>query len=182
MHSLEQTIMKINGNCNGSAGHLVLAAAMSIGLGFGTHALAQHHSSLIDFNIGTPADLGNLKANIINDAGPMAGYSHPPAGGMHAFTTGPHGAGMTDLGTLGGSYAVIDGINAAGQVVGQFDTAGGYSHTFLIGTNGMGMIGPGTGTLGGVSSAGVDAAGRVVGYSFGAGSGFHFHHLPQWPK
>jgi len=75
----------------------------------------------------------------INDAGQVVGLSTTADGSSHAFITGPNGMGMTDLGTLGGSYIEASAINDTGQVVGFSYTGDGSSHAFITGPNGMGM-------------------------------------------
>ena len=91
-------------------------------------------------------------------------------------TTGPGGAGMTDLGTLGGGAGSANGINAAGQVVGQFFTTNDKNnelHAFITGPVGVGMRD--LGTLGGVWSYGngINNAGQVVGNSYTVEDDFH---------
>jgi probable HAF family extracellular repeat protein len=70
---------------------------------------------------------------------------------------------MTDLGTLGGNYAVAFGINECGQIVGYSETASGYAHAFLWDGGTMTDLG----TLGGnLSHAhGINERGQVVGTS-----------------
>ena len=50
---------------NGSIRRLVLAAALSIGLGFGTHASAA--SYLVDLNTRTATSLGDVRATAIKE-------------------------------------------------------------------------------------------------------------------
>jgi probable HAF family extracellular repeat protein len=69
----------------------------------------------------------------------VVGISSTAAGDWHAFITGANGAGMTDLGTLGGDYSVTLGINDAGQVAGASHTAEGDRHAFITDPNGGGM-------------------------------------------
>jgi probable HAF family extracellular repeat protein len=111
-------------------------------------------------HLGSLPDGLTTVAHDINDAGQVVGR-----GVKHAFITGPNGAGMTDLGTLGGDYSVAYGINDAGQVVGDSSTAAGYTHAFITGPNGVGMTD--LGTLGGGYSIATDInnAGQVVGWS-----------------
>jgi probable HAF family extracellular repeat protein len=88
---------------------------------------------------------------------------------FHAFITGPNGVGMTDLGTLGGSFSGAYGINASGQVAGDARTnTDGFIHAFITGPNGAGMTD--LGTLGGSESDayGINAFGQVAG---GSGAG-----------
>ena len=48
--------------------------------------------------------------------------------------------GIKDLGTLGDTYSIANGINDAGQVVGYSNVAGGAYHAFVTGPNGAGMM------------------------------------------
>jgi probable HAF family extracellular repeat protein len=86
-------------------------------------------------------DLGTLGGSEstpigLNALGQVVGYSTTADGYIHAFITGPNGAGMADLGTLGEINAPTFGvsINASGQVVGISG-----SRAFITGPNGVGM-------------------------------------------
>ena len=157
--------MKIMGNCGGH--RFVLAAALSIGLGFGTRAQAVDHSYLIDLSSRTATDLGSLNATAINDTGQVVGQSGTSGSQYRAFITGSDGVGITDLGTLGGGVNYVHGINAVGEVVGSSITAAPQYqyHAFITGSDGVGITD--LGTLGGSDSGatGINTAGRVVGYS-----------------
>jgi probable HAF family extracellular repeat protein len=68
-------------------------------------------------------------ATDINNSGQVVGYSTGPAGGTHAFVSGPDG--LRDLGTLGGDSSVAYGINDSGQIVGGSQSAAGEFSPFL---------------------------------------------------
>ena len=80
----------------------------------------------------------------INDAGQViVSYLTLTEDGRESersFITGADGAGMTDLGSLGGDYSSAHGINDAGQVVGVFAPLRPVrSHAFITGANGAGI-------------------------------------------
>ncbi len=119
-------------------------------------------------NLGGNGSDGYSYGQGINQAGQTAGYSqtgdHTTL--RHAFATGPNGAGMRDLGTLGGSTSAANGINSSGAVVGDSALAGNtVSHAFIVLAGASGMTD--LGTLGGpylFSSAGdINDAGQVAG-------------------
>ncbi len=99
----------------------------------------------------------------LNDAGQVAGYYYTADWGQRAFLWSS-GIG-TDLGTLGGSVAVANGLNNLGQVIGFSSSVGDTEyHAF----SGIGLTLFDLGTLGGaVSSAtAISDAGYVTGYSY----------------
>ena len=73
----------------------------------------------------------------INNTGQVAGSSETSGEPSRAFIMGPNGAGMRDLGTLGGSDSFVTSMNDAGQVVGSSTTANGVTlHAFITGPMG----------------------------------------------
>ena len=105
------------------------------------------------YSNGALTDLGTLEgggtqslsvATAINALGEITGYSDADDNtgrrvGRHAFFCSL-GAGMVDLGTLGGSESFGFAINSSGQIVGKSDTTGAGQHGFLFTPGGPGLI------------------------------------------
>lgn len=95
--------------------------------------------TLLDTGAGEHADYSS--ASGINNHGQVVGTSSAGYSGseQHAFTTGPNGTELVDLGTLGGNYSYANDINDAGQIVGSSDTEAGQRHAFITSLDGTGM-------------------------------------------
>jgi probable HAF family extracellular repeat protein len=107
-----------------------------------------------------PGGTNGSHANGINDSGQITGVSGtgPPNNHNHAYTAG--GAGMSDLGTFGGSESAGFGINAGGQVAGYaYLSDNTTAHAFRSLQD--------LGTLGGNRSEAyaINDSGQVTGYA-----------------
>ena len=90
-----------------------------------------------------------------------------PAPPCMRSSPGPPGAGLRDLGTLGGNFfSTVAGINDAGQVVGQSTTVAGAWHAFITGPDGVGMSDLSALAMDYSVARGVNDAGQVVGMSY----------------
>ncbi len=99
---------------------------------------------IYDF-LGTVRSLGTLggavsEGNDINDGGQVAGWSRTGVAGEERPFLFTDGAGMVDLGSLGGSSGRAFGLNNAGAVVGMSDVSSGAGldyHAFLYDNGAM---------------------------------------------
>ncbi|WP_143079559.1 hypothetical protein [Nitrosospira sp. Nsp14] len=120
------------------------ARCPDVGLGHGTHAVAQEHLPfLIDLNTRTVTQLERLEGGTtvpraLNDVGRVVGYYFPSGQGLnHGFITGPDGMGMRDLSLAGSSiYDDAADINEAAQVVGNSTPTSSSKTAFITGSNG----------------------------------------------
>ena len=98
----------------------------------------------------------------MNNSGQVVGVSvlsDNTTGHAFLYSGGP----LQDLGTLGGSKSIAEGINNLGDVVGMADTASGDKHAFLYSGGTMHDLG----TLGGNRSTAtaINDSGQIVGSS-----------------
>jgi probable HAF family extracellular repeat protein len=136
------------------------------------------------------AACGSLAVVWLNGSEIILGTAYPTAVNSNRQAVGTNTAGnhallwnfstlpptVTDLGTLGGTYAVALNINNAGEVTGWSENANQVSHAFLWSPrkNAMTDLGAAGVTSGGY---GINATGQVVGDMFPSGqhAGFFDH-------
>ena len=125
---------------------------------------------------GVMTDLGSLgsnfavfsRANAINAAGQIVGYSLNDDGDRRAFI---YSAGhMINLGTLGGSESVALGINSLGHVVGWSYLLNDASSRAFIHSGGS-LIDLGSPDSGFKTARGINGSDTVVGYTPNSGDG-----------
>jgi probable HAF family extracellular repeat protein len=119
---------------------------------------------------GTYRDLGTLEAGAglavalgLNDADTVVGLSQTrPDDSNHAFRW-TAGAGMADLGTLGGAASAANAVNGTGEIVGWADDSAGHQRAFLWKAGTMNDLG----TLGGTESEArsINGSGTIVGWA-----------------
>jgi probable HAF family extracellular repeat protein len=131
-----------------------------------TLLLATALSSICAGQTYTVTDLGTLHggtvsgAKAVNATGEITGYAYNSNdAGSDVFLYS--GGTMTDMGTLGGKWAVGNGVNGSGQVAGYSTIASGGYHAFV--SNGGKLTD--LGDLGGGSAVAyaINDAGQVVG-------------------
>ncbi len=127
----------------------------------GTAIAANCNSVAVVWLNGSRINLTAGAVNGVNGKGQAVGvnstFDHAV---LWTFGNGP--VTVTDLGTLGGTFAFANGINDAGDVTGWSENASHVSHAFLWSAkrNAMTDLGPG-GTRS--SGYGINASGQVVG-------------------
>lgn len=130
------------GDLSGGQDHSAAFAINNLGqvVGIGHDAYGKR---AVLWDNGVMANLGRLDASHgysiahdINDHGDIVGQSE-----SSAFLY--HGGTITDLGTLGGSYAIAGGINNSGQIVGIASNIYGVTHAFLFSEGTMEDLNPG---------------------------------------
>lgn len=134
------------------------------------------------FDIGQLGTGDLMYATGINNSGQVSGYAYTngfngwsSVGDYRGFFSGANGAGLTGVGSFGGTWSKAYGINDAGQVVGAAQTAGGSFHAFL--RNGNSAALQDLGTLGASNSmaTAINASGQVIGMVGGD------RNLPGYP-
>ncbi|MGA7921283.1 MAG: hypothetical protein WCA38_16605 [Candidatus Acidiferrales bacterium] len=121
-------------------------------------------------DLGVLNSTGVSEAYSISASGEAVGYATPPAGvsgGAFVYNNGR----MTNLGTLGGTTSLAQGINASGQVVGYSTLTTKNYGAFLYSGGVMTNIG----TLGGTYAAAyaINGSGEIVGVSTTASGAQH---------
>jgi probable HAF family extracellular repeat protein len=132
---------------------------------------------------GKMTDLGNLgssfavwsRANAINAAGQIVGYSLTDDGDRRAFLySGGH---MIDLGTLGGSESVALGINSLGHVVGWSGLINDTASRAFIYTGGI-LVDMGSPDSGFKTARSINSSDAAVGATPNSGDGPAFIYTP----
>jgi probable HAF family extracellular repeat protein len=123
-------------------------------------AQAKGHA-MFAYDIGTPS-VPECAPTAINDAGRVI-CSCGLSGVEHGFITGPNGAGLEDIGTLGSSIWPR-AINAKGQIAGNYLAVPTNTYrAFITSADGKGLRDLGAPQLNSVAN-GINESGQVVGY------------------
>jgi probable HAF family extracellular repeat protein len=160
-----------------------LFASLALAASLACSAPAQAQTTQYQlFDLGQLGSGDLMYATGINNSGQVSGYAYTngfngwsSVGDYRGFFSGADGAGLTGVGTFGGTWSKAYGINDAGQVVGAAQTAGGSFHAFL--RNGNSAALQDLGTLGASNSmaTAINASGQVIGMTGGD------RNLPGYP-
>jgi probable HAF family extracellular repeat protein len=137
---------------------------------------------LYNYSNNTTIDIDNVSgrqsaANSINNAGQVTGslstatcpipVPFPPTclGNTHAFLY--TGAGLADIGTLGGTYSEGTSINNRGEIAGISTVANGATHLFLYTQGHMHDLGTAAGQV--FASAALNDRGEILASTAGSG-------------
>jgi len=137
---------------------------------------------LYNYSNNTTIDIDNVSgresdAYSINNAGQVTGslstatcttpVPYPPTclGNTHAFLY--TGAGLADIGTLGGTYSAGTSINNLGEIAGISTVANGATHLFLYTQGHMNDLGTAAGQT--FASAALNDRGEILASAVGSG-------------